>query len=198
MCLAMVEIVVLGVLHAFSGQLCDDLLSAEEDVAKRVLWYLQAPGSEDAFEPDNDYAIKAAQLIPRPPKADWIKDGVLHDKVAERKTTVMVVQNRLQQIFSHQASRMPVWHWDYERVRGAGLSMIRAKVTIPLAGRQFVGKWVHAKHGPKEAQLDACSQVIDFINMEYPDFNMEYQASSSTAYRSHRQQACRSDELLPS
>ncbi|CAK0885373.1 unnamed protein product [Prorocentrum cordatum] len=167
-CLAMVEIVVLGVLHTFSGRLCEDLESAEADVAQRVLWYLRAPGSEDAFEPDEEYAKKAAQLIPGPPKADWVKDGVLKDEVAERKTTVMVVQNRLQQVFSHQVvPGMPVWHWSYERGRRAGLDpkLYRARVTIPLAGRQFVGKWMYDQ---REAQIDTCSHVIEYIDKECP------------------------------
>merc|ERR1712032_1710209 len=89
-CLAMVEIKVLGVLHTFSGQLCDDSHMAEADVARRVLWYLRAPGCEDAFEPDEDYAKKAAQLIPGPPTADWVKDGAWEDKRAERKTKIML------------------------------------------------------------------------------------------------------------
>jgi hypothetical protein len=165
-CLAMVEIVVLGVLHTFSGQLCDDLESAEEDVAKRVLWYLRAPGSEDDFEPDKDYALKTAKLIP--PKANWVKDGVLQDEVAERKTTTMVVQNKLQQLFAHViVPGMPVWNWSYERGRKAGLDprLIRARVTIPLAGRQFVGKWMY---GQRDAQIETCQQVIEFIDKEYP------------------------------
>jgi len=165
-CLAMVEVVVLGVLHTFSGQLCDDLEAAEDDVAKRVLWYLRAPGSEDAFEPDKDYAMKAAKLTP--PKADWVKDGGLQDEVLERKMTVMVLQNRLQQIFAnHTVPGMPVWNWSYERGRKVGLDprLIRARVTIPLAGRQFVGKWTY---GQRNAQIDACAQVTEFIDQEYP------------------------------
>jgi hypothetical protein len=167
-CLAMVEIAVLGVLHTFSGQLCEDYEAAEEDVAKRVLWYLRAPGSEDAFEPDEDYARKAAQLIPGPPKADWVKDGVRKDEVAERKTTIMLVQNRLQHIFAQQIDAgMSVWHWSYERGRhhGADPRLIRAKVTVPMVGRQFVGNWMV---GHKNAQIDACSKVAEFLDREYP------------------------------
>lgn len=168
-CLAMVEIAVLGVFHTFSGQLCEDPETAGADVAKRVLWYLRAPGNEDAFEPDEDYARKAAQLIPGPPKADWVKDGVVwQDEMAERKTTIMLVQNRLQQVFSQQIEAgMSVWNWSYERGRGPDQfhRMIRAKVTVPLAGRYFVGNWMH---GQRDAQIDACSQVIEFLNQEYP------------------------------
>ncbi|CAK0814743.1 unnamed protein product, partial [Prorocentrum cordatum] len=170
-CLAMVEMAILGVYHTFSGQLCEDAETAEEDVAERVLWYLRAPGREDAFEPDRDYARKAAQLIPGPPTTDWVKDGVAwQDEVAERKTTIMLVQNRLQQIFSSRIETgMRVWHWSYERGGRSGPEhvhrMIRATVTVPLAGRQFVGNWMH---GQRDAQIDTCSQVIEFLNKEYP------------------------------
>jgi hypothetical protein len=47
-----------------------------------ILRYLQAPGSEEAFEAGKDYARKVAQNISRPPKADWVKDGLLQDNDA--------------------------------------------------------------------------------------------------------------------
>jgi hypothetical protein len=61
--------------------------------------------------------------IPAPVRAS---DG------SERRQ-IMVVQKRLQQVFSQQTSPMPVWHWDYERGRGASLyhNLMRAKVAIP-------------------------------------------------------------------
>jgi len=166
-CQAMVEMLVLGVLHTFAGQLCDDHDVAEVDVARRVLWYLRAPGREDAFEPDEDYARRAAQVIPEPPKADWVKDGVWEDKLAERKTTIMLVQNRLQQAFARQIEAgVSVWHWSYERDHRSGLPpLIRATVTVPLAGRYFVGNWMH---GQRDAQIDTCSKVVEFLDEEYP------------------------------
>jgi hypothetical protein len=172
---AFVEIKVLGVSHTFSGQWCPDEEMAEVDVAKRVLWYFQVPGLEDTFEPDFDYARSAAQHIPEPATTSWVKDSdsegevqQLAEEVAERKTTIMRVQNRLQQTYARQLQAgTKVWRWSYARDNKDKQwpPRYRAVVTVPLASRSFSSDWIR---GQREAQIDACEKLLEFLEVEYP------------------------------
>mmetsp|Transcript_41419 Transcript_41419/g.118773 ORF Transcript_41419/g.118773 Transcript_41419/m.118773 type:complete len:362 (-) Transcript_41419:17-1102(-) len=174
-CRAFVEIKVLGVWHTFSGQWCPDEETAEVDVAKRVLWYLQAPGLEDMFEPDFDHARAAAQEIPGPATTSWCKDSASEGEaqqqakqLAERKTTMMRVQNRLQQAYARQLEAgTSVWHWSVLRDKKDKHwpPRCRAVVAVPLAGRSFSSDWTR---GQKEAQIDACMRLLEFLDVEFP------------------------------
>jgi len=174
-CRAFVEIKVLGVWHTFSGQWCPDEETAEVDVAKRVLWYLQAPGLEDAFEPDWDFARAVAQEIPEPATTRWAKDNrddetevQIAEQVAERKTTVMRVQNRLQQLFAKQIETgSTVWHWSYMRDKRDKQwpPRYRAVVRVPLVSQSFSSDWIR---GQKEAQIDACEKLLEFLEAQFP------------------------------
>jgi len=70
LCCASLEVTILGVPHTFSGAWCTTMDAARADTARRVLWYLQCPGFQLAFEPDPQAPAVAAQDIPVPP-SEW-------------------------------------------------------------------------------------------------------------------------------
>jgi hypothetical protein len=51
LCRAHLEVSILGTPHTFSGAARPCVEAARDDTARRVLWYLQCPGFEHAFEP---------------------------------------------------------------------------------------------------------------------------------------------------
>jgi len=170
-CRAFVEIRLMGVAHTFSGQTCADEEMAEVDVAKRVLWYLGVPSMKDTFEPDFDYVRAAAHDIPEPMTTDWVKDGVSNgedEQLAEKKTTIMRVQNRLQQVYARQLEAgTSVWHWRFlkDRKDRQWPPRYRAVVTVPFANQTFASDWVL---GQREAQIDACEKLSEFLEGQFP------------------------------
>lgn len=171
LCQAFVELGLLEVPHTFPGRPCRTAEDALTDAARRVLWYLQCPGYEEAFEPDVDFVRQAAQTIPGPATA-WVRGEACEDgeeqQLAERKTTIMRVQNRLQQAYARQleAGTSP-WYWTFEKdPRDRGWPpLCRATVHVPLAGRTFVGEWFR---GQREAQISTCTQISEFLDREFP------------------------------
>jgi len=157
-CQAFADVRLLDVPHTFSGspQTCQE--AAYESTARRVLWYLQCPGYEDAFEPDQSYVKSVAQDIPEPSLC-WSKDGECEGEeklLAERKTTIMRVQNRLQQAYAKQLEAgKSVWYWSYERdPKDKGWPpLFRASASVPLANQTFCGTW---QRGQREAQIETC------------------------------------------
>lgn len=83
---ALAEVRILDVPHTFPGKRCSTLEAAYADTARRVLWYLQAPGFEDAFEPDMEYVKNAAQEIPTP-CANWVRDGDAEGQESQRRSS---------------------------------------------------------------------------------------------------------------
>merc|ERR1719188_284397 len=80
----------------------------------------------------------------------------------------MRVQNRLQQAYAHLLKAgTPVWFWSYDRApRDRGWPpLFRASVHVPLAGRTFRGSWTR---GQREAQIEACGKIGDFLDGEFP------------------------------
>lgn len=71
LCAADVRVVVHGVPHTFSGTRCAHIDAARADTARRVLWYLQCPGFQQAFEVDPQAPAVVAPEIPAPP-AKWL------------------------------------------------------------------------------------------------------------------------------
>jgi len=61
---AVLHVQVMTVAHAFIGRPCVTEKGAKEDVARRLLWYLQVPGFTDEFEVD---IHRDALDIPMPP-----------------------------------------------------------------------------------------------------------------------------------
>lgn len=170
-CQAFVELRLLDVAHTFPGRACSSQEEAYTDAARRVLWYLQCPGFEDAYEPDAEFVKAAAHVIPEP-SASWVKDdeteAIEEQQLAERKTTIMRVQNRLQQAYARQLEAgTRVWSWSYERgpKDKCWPPLFRATVNVPLAGRSFSGAW---KRGQREAQIDACVQISQFLDEAFP------------------------------
>jgi hypothetical protein len=170
LCQAFVEVKLCEVSHTFAGKPCQDQQAAYRDTARRVLWYLQCPGFEECMEPDADYVRTCAQVIPEP-SSSWTKDDDSEGEerqLAERKTTIMRVQNRLQQAFARQLEAgTSVWFWSYERdpKDKAWPPLFRATVHVPLASRTFAGGWLR---GQREAQIDACLEISKFLEEEFP------------------------------
>mmetsp|Transcript_742 Transcript_742/g.2839 ORF Transcript_742/g.2839 Transcript_742/m.2839 type:complete len:254 (-) Transcript_742:447-1208(-) len=164
-CSSMVEIGLLGVPHKFNGGARASEGAAAEDTARRVLWYLQCPGYENAFSLDPRAPAVSAKAIPAPP-VNWASDAAEDCalQMAERKTALMKVQNRLQQSFARQLRPgQSVWEWTYETDEedSAWPPLCRATVNIPVAGRRFTGGWAR---GQRDAQIEACNLVTSFLS----------------------------------
>jgi len=162
---AQVEIPILGVPHKFAGTAKATADAAMQDAARRVLWYLQCPGYENAFVPDAEAPAVTAKEIPAPP-AYWASDEAEGEalQMAERKTALMRVQNRLQQEFARRLRvGQPVWEWSFENDEKdqAWPPLCRASVVVQLIGRQFTGGWAR---GQRDAQLDAVGLLASFID----------------------------------
>ncbi|OLQ11830.1 hypothetical protein AK812_SmicGene4253 [Symbiodinium microadriaticum] len=85
---------------------------------------------------------------------------------AERKTTVMRVQNRLQQSFAKRLKPgQGVWEWSFESdtAESAWPPMQRATVTIAVVQRSFTGPWVR---GQRESQLE--DRILQFKKGKEP------------------------------
>jgi len=167
-CRATVELSLLGVTHKLGGTEKPSERDARADAARRVLWYVQCPGYEEAFEPEPIRPSAASVKIAQPPEIHWCRSGEeLADEaieVAERKTAVMRVQNRLQQKFSQQLRPgQSVWEWSYETDPSIDEwpPAYKAAVQIPVLGRRFEGKWAR---GQREAQLDTIQQVTEHLD----------------------------------
>jgi len=166
-CQAFVEIQLLDVPHTFAGVAKPTQDAAYEDVARRVLWYLQCPGYEDCFEPDTKYVKAVAQDIPKPAFC-WCKDENEGEEknLAERKTTIMRVQNKLQQAYARQLEAgKSVWYWSYEcdNKDKSWPGLFRASAHVPLADRVFTGTW---QQGQREAQINTCGLISKFLDEE--------------------------------
>ncbi|CAE7769365.1 unnamed protein product [Symbiodinium sp. CCMP2592] len=164
-CKATAELTLLGVRHRFAGSRAAAAQAAKEDTARRVLWYLQCPGYESLYEPDAQGTHAVAKEIPTPP-ANWVNVAEDDKSVlaAERKTTVMRVQNRLQQSFAKRLKPgQGVWEWSFESdtAESAWPPMQRATVTIAVVQRSFTGPWVR---GQRESQLEACKMVEEYLD----------------------------------
>jgi hypothetical protein len=166
---ATIEMKMHGVPHKLRGHVQKSEEQAYRDVAGRVLWYLQAPGFTDAFELDSNAPAIASMKIPAPPE-HWAHDPASEQafEMAERKTAIMRVQNRLQQKFSRQLRPgSSVWEWTYEtdatfsETDDAWPPFYQATVNIPVIGRSFTGEW---KRGQRDAQLDAIRKVTDALD----------------------------------
>jgi hypothetical protein len=176
MCQAFLEVPLLGVPHKLGGCFCDSEKTACADAARRVLWYLQCPGFDDSFELDPNARAATARDIPGPPE-QWVpatigecQDGSENDAdvhaqhLAERKTALMRVQNRLQQAFARQLRPgQSVWEWSFETDSSGTVwpPLCRATATVPAAGKHFVGEWAR---GQRDAQLNVCMIVGDFLD----------------------------------
>lgn len=170
---AFAEVLIFGVPHTFPGKNSDSQLEAYADAARRALWYLQCPGYEYLFEPDPDFVRAASQCLPDA-SPSWQRDGLGArgeelQLAAERKTLVMRVQNRLQQVYARQLEAgTSVWYWSYDRQpRDRGWPpLIRATVHVPLAGSTFTGTWTR---GQREAQLETCMKIVAYLDEAFPN-----------------------------
>eukprot|EP00931_Biecheleriopsis_adriatica_P025782 TRINITY_DN1575_c0_g1_i3.p1 TRINITY_DN1575_c0_g1~~TRINITY_DN1575_c0_g1_i3.p1 ORF type:complete len:490 (+),score=102.66 TRINITY_DN1575_c0_g1_i3:80-1549(+) len=164
-CHAEVELTMLGVRHTFRGVAFSSAEEAKADTAKRVLWYLQCPGFEQLYEADPLSLAAVAKEMPAP-AASWVAtlQNGKSSQAAERKTMLMRVQNRLQQVFARQLKPgQGVWEWSYETDPDdtAWPPTCRATVQIPAAKQVFEGPWVR---GQREAQIETCHLVMAFLN----------------------------------
>eukprot|EP00930_Biecheleria_cincta_P070454 TRINITY_DN5808_c1_g1_i1.p1 TRINITY_DN5808_c1_g1~~TRINITY_DN5808_c1_g1_i1.p1 ORF type:complete len:455 (-),score=74.29 TRINITY_DN5808_c1_g1_i1:490-1854(-) len=160
-CRVFVELDMLGVPHKFAGDYCSNEDAAKTDTAKRVLWYFQASGYENTFEPDPKSLAITGNDIPAPP-ANWPSPSEEGDymEAAQRKTALMRIQNRLQQTFGRQLKPgQSIWEWSYEA--DPADSFYKAKVYIPAAGQFFEGSWARSQ---REAQLETCQHISAFLD----------------------------------
>jgi hypothetical protein len=166
---ATIEMTIHGVPHKLRGHIQKTEELARRDVAARVLWYLRAPGFTDAFELDSNAPAIAGRKIPAAPM-HWAHDPAASEQafeMAERKTAIMRVQNRLQQTFSKELRPgSSVWEWTYENATfdetdDAWPPFYKATVNIPVIGMSFTGEW---RRGQREAQLDAIRKVTDALD----------------------------------
>jgi hypothetical protein len=161
-----IEIQIMSVPHRFKGAARPSEGAASLDAAKRVLWYLKCPGFEDLFELDPHDPAVLSLKIPAPAE-NWALIGAPAAdvaEVAERKTAVMRVQNRLQQSFSKRLRPgQSVWDWSYETDAEDEQwpPLHRATVQIPVLNRSFTGDWLR---GQREAQISAISAVTQFLD----------------------------------
>jgi len=178
---AQVELMLLGVAHTFGGAARPTPDAARSDVARRMLWYFQAPGYQNIFAPD--VAAVKDRGIPVPP-ANWAcsEAEAKAQRNAERKTALMRVQNRLQQ---HLAKRLPagqsVWEWSYEldECDKQWPPLCRTTVVVPAMGETFVGPWAR---GQRSAQIEASYLVADFLDGDMViNGDMETSAPTSNA-----------------
>lgn len=162
---AIVEVSLHGVLHTFGGTLCNSESVAYSSAASRILYYLQCPGYEDAFELDYS-TICASDKIP-PPPAEW-EGGALENEMtqANRRFVKMHLQNRLQQEFGKLVQQgTSVWEWRYEyddeSSEDCSNMLCRAFVRIPVANQEFTSMWCR---GQRSAETHACSLVNAFLD----------------------------------
>jgi len=168
-CRAQVELSILGVMHKLAGRPQPTETAAERDTARRVLWYLQCPGYETLFAPDPRSPAVADKDIPSPP-ANWASDEAEGCALlmAERKTMLMRVQNRLQQEFAKELKPgQSVWEWSFEMDENdtEWPPKFQATVSVPVMDMSFVGEWMR---GQREAQIEACHLVSQFLNEHLP------------------------------
>jgi hypothetical protein len=121
--------------------------------------------AKDAIEVDRSTLAVAAMKIPAPPP-HWANDPASEEKVgmAERKTAIMRIQNRLQQTFSKDLRPgTSVWEWTYENhpTEVSWPPLYRATVKIPVMGKMFTGSW---KRGQRDAQLNVIREVIQVLD----------------------------------
>eukprot|EP00746_Dinoflagellata_sp_MGD_P016104 gnl/MRDRNA2_/MRDRNA2_136164_c0_seq1.p1 gnl/MRDRNA2_/MRDRNA2_136164_c0~~gnl/MRDRNA2_/MRDRNA2_136164_c0_seq1.p1 ORF type:complete len:412 (-),score=84.03 gnl/MRDRNA2_/MRDRNA2_136164_c0_seq1:374-1438(-) len=167
---AVADFDIFGVRHTFPGSFCRSKAEAKDDCARRILWYLKCPGYENEFEVDCDSVI-FSEPPPLPNESLWQRDGnnvevdVASDAqrlIAEQKTLLMRVQNRLQKAYVHQLpTGASVWDWSYEFSSDAKDKLCRAWVKIHIADKEFKGDWCR---GQKKAQFDACERVQEFLD----------------------------------
>jgi hypothetical protein len=162
---AQLEFPVLGVPHKFCGEARETHEDARLETARRVLWYLQVPGFDTAFEPS------AAAAALNPPPIHWASDASEEDalQLAERKTILMRVQNRLQQALAKDVGPgRGVWEWSFEQDSQAGgwPMLCRASVRVPSLAVEFTGSWAR---GQRAAQLEACSHVVRLLDQMEQD-----------------------------
>jgi hypothetical protein len=168
---AIAEFEIFGVRHTFPGGFCGSKGEAKEDCARRILWYLKCPGYDSDFEVNSD-SLNVSEPPPLPLESEWQRDGNAVDAdvpndaqrmIAEQKTLLMRVQNRLQKAYVQQLPPgASVWEWSYEFSADAkDIKLCRAWVKIHIADREFKGDWCR---GQKKAQFDACERVQEFLD----------------------------------
>jgi hypothetical protein len=157
-----------GVHHQFGGPFCEKLVDAYRETARRVLWYLEIPGYEDFFVPDQDAISPSTKALPAAP-SNWTAAGAdvlgaVQD--AERKTAVMRLQNRLQHSLGQQLKPGEhVWEWTYETsVDESGNTLVKATVQIPALGLTFSGDHFQAL---RDAQIELCAMVNQHLDSKH-------------------------------
>jgi len=175
---AAVEVSIYGeVRHTLQGAICSDEQSAMEDTAKRALWYLKDPSLLNAFEVNREAVVE--EMLEVPSNDMWLREGMVGEadlyrsetqqRAAEQKCRLMNMQNQLQKRYGKDIpTGTPVWEWSYEYVplTEKNLTVIpHCRATVRIAGlnKEFHSLWCR---GQKQAQLQACAQVAEYLDAE--------------------------------
>lgn len=167
-CSAHVKIHLFGAPHTFPGALCSSEEVAKQDVMRKILWYFKVSGYENAFHlPSQRHSSAAICPAPR----GWCRDLTVPDagNMAEIKTRVMRVQNRLQRVYKkHLQAGEPVWRWHFDYLDApSGCRSCRAHARVnTIEQKEFISSWHEGLKAEKTAQLEVAGLVSRFLDDE--------------------------------
>lgn len=158
---ACVELYVLGVQHTFSGAVKDTPEAACNDTARRVLWYLQCPDFEDAFDVN---PAAEQHMLQAPPATIWTKESFgEQDSHPGDHEIIERTRQRLQCMFgSALGPGEHVWEWRFENMDCPSRpTCFRASVQVQGLDRDFHGPWRHCQ---QRALVAACQNLNRFLD----------------------------------
>lgn len=194
LCRATVELSFLGVPHVFAGRPCSSKAAAMADTSKRVLWYLQCPGFESAFEINQDEVKSMAQAIPEPAPGAWppsqdapgspstiapssdneadMSPGSVGGSPTPQANQAELLERKTT-VMRLQNKLQKIFTkqltpgksvWCWRYEKNEEDGTFRASVHIPLLDKTFSGSWA-ATH--QSAQMEACTKLCDFLEKDY-------------------------------
>lgn len=178
---ATINLDVYGTMHTFASAPLSSTAEAEKDVAERVLWYVQCPGFENAFEMGSEDVQALSAKIPEPTVA-WSHDGKLVGESAEdneapakdaaRKdleSTLAFVREAVQQVYGDTVGSCEgktVWKWthNFKAKKRCSVQLSRATAHVNMAGKSFTSAWFLTRD---KAKLDTCWKILSFLQREH-------------------------------
>ncbi|CAK9023784.1 Ubiquitin thioesterase OTU1 [Durusdinium trenchii] len=194
LCKATVEFTYLGIPHVFAGKACTGKSLAKADTARRVLWYLHAPGYENAFEVEQEHVKVLAQAIPEPVPGTWppsveamgspstvastceqemdlspcspTSPGHKSQAEADLLERKTTVMRLQNRLQKIFAKQLTPGKsvWCWRYEKNESDHTFQASVHISLLDRSFTGGWA-ATH--QAAQMEACNQLAAFLDKDF-------------------------------
>jgi len=194
LCKATVDFTYLGIPHVFAGKACTSKAAARADTAKRVLWYLHAPGYENVFEVEQEQVKALAQAIPEPVPGTWppaeasagspstvasngdqeldmspcspTSPGHKSQAEAELLERKTTVMRLQNRLQKIFAKQLTPGKsvWCWRYEKSEVDHTFQASVHISLLDRSFTGGWA-ATH--QAAQMEACNQLAAFLDKDF-------------------------------